>query len=249
MLAFALCKWRSSLSGLSRVRVFLGCEGESERSYGTLLHRLVDEQARLHIDSVLLNPGCGDPLSLVERACEFLVRAEKVYGAYTARAVLLDSDIIGQSPDRDRRIVPLAERANLILIWQKPCHESFLLHHVNGCEALKPPGANELRDNILSYLDMCQREGASLQRGMNFRLGGHHSVILMSLRPNAPYRDRLEEGGSVLLYEGHDLPRSPRYPNPKLVDQPMRLPLGQLSENGKFYEAAKQAAEAQSLPI
>lgn len=41
---------------------------------------------------------------------------------------------------------------------------------------------------------MCRREGVSLHRGMNFGLGGNHSVILMSVRPNAPYRDRLEDG-------------------------------------------------------
>jgi hypothetical protein len=38
-----------------------------------------------------------------------------------------------------------------------------------------------MRDNIISYMDMCQREGSSLQRGMNFRLRGRHSVTLMSV--------------------------------------------------------------------
>lgn len=49
---------------------------------------------------------------------------------------------------------------------------------------------------------MCQREGSSLQRGMNFRLRGKHSVILMSIRPDGPYSDRFEEDNSVLIYEG-----------------------------------------------
>jgi hypothetical protein len=73
-------------------------------------------------------------------------------------------------------------------------------------------------DNIISYLEMCRREGTSLQAGMNFGLGGDHSVILMSVRPNAPYRDRLEDGGTTLIYEGHDEPKGARTPNPKLVD-------------------------------
>ena len=51
---------------------------------------------------------------------------------------------------------------------------------------------------------MCQCEGTSLQQGMNFGIGGNHSVILMSVRRNAPYRDRLEDGGTTLVYEGHD---------------------------------------------
>jgi hypothetical protein len=35
--------------------------------------------------------------------------------------------------------------------------------------------------DIISYLEMCQAEGISLQRGMNFRLSGDFSVMLMSL--------------------------------------------------------------------
>lgn len=50
-----------------------------------------------------------------------------------------------------------------------------------------------MRGEILSYFEMCQREGTSLQRGMNFRSRGRTPVFLMSLRPNAPYRDRVEE--------------------------------------------------------
>lgn len=42
-------------------------------------------------------------------------------------------------------------------------------------------------NDIIAYIEMCRREGTSLQQGMNFGLGGNHSVILMSLRRNAPY--------------------------------------------------------------
>jgi len=86
---------------------------------------------------------------------------------------------------------------------------------------------------------MCQREGASLQQGMNFGLGGNHSVILMSLRPNAPYRDRIEDNGTTLIYEGHDHPKTATCRNPKVVDQPERLPSGGLTQNGKFHQAAR----------
>lgn len=79
-----------------------------------------------------------------------------------------------------------------------------------------------MANEIISYLEMCQREGVSLQRGMNFGLSSNHSVILMSLRPSAPYVDELQEGGTVLVYEGHDEPRSASVPNPKRVDQPER---------------------------
>lgn len=48
-----------------------------------------------------------------------------------------------------------------------------------------------MRGHVISYIEMCQKEGTSLQRGMNFRLKGRHSVILMSVRPNSPYRDEV----------------------------------------------------------
>ena len=64
-------------------------------------------------------------------------------------------------------------------------------------------------NEIIPYLEMCQREGVSLQRGMNFKLRDNHSVILMSVRPNAPYADRLEDDGTTLIYEGHDEPPLP----------------------------------------
>ena len=86
---------------------------------------------------------------------------------------------------------------------------------------------------------MCRREGTSLQAGMNFGLGGNHSVILMSVRPNAPYRDRLEDGGTTLIYEGHDQPKGTSCMNPKSVDQPEHHPSGSLTQNGKFHKAAQ----------
>jgi hypothetical protein len=79
---------------------------------------------------------------------------------------------------------------------------------------------------VISYLDMCKEEGVNLQRGMNFRLKGSFSVILMSLRVGAPYADRIEENGRILIYEGHDIPAYRGGPNPKTVDQPYKNPGG-----------------------
>lgn len=85
---------------------------------------------------------------------------------------------------------------------------------------------------------MCQREASSLQRGMNFEIGEGYSVILMSVHPNAPYRDRFEDDGTTLIYEGHDAPRSRELPDPKHVDQPEFTPYGTPTENGKFFRSA-----------
>jgi hypothetical protein len=71
-------------------------------------------------------------------------------------------------------------------------------------------------NEVISYLEMCSREGTSLRHGMNFGLGGDHSVVLMSVRPNAPYRDRLKDEGTTLIYEGHDEPRGDAVPRLRL---------------------------------
>ena len=94
--------------------------------------------------------------------------------------------------------------------------------------------------DIISYHEMCTVEKAHLQRGMNYRLGKSYSVILMSVHKNAPYADKIEENGRVLIYEGHDIPRRKNGPDPKTVDQPRRNPSGTLTQNGLFYRAAHQ---------
>ena len=94
--------------------------------------------------------------------------------------------------------------------------------------------------DVISYLEMCTIEGTSLQRGMNFRLRSEYSVILMSLRPNAPYSDRVEDNGHVLIYEGHDVSKTKDTPVPKLFDQPLYNPGGSLTQNGLFFQAAKK---------
>jgi hypothetical protein len=105
-----------------------------------------------------------------------------------------------------------------------------------------------MENEIISYIEMCQRESSSLQRGMNFDLGVGYAVILMSVHPNAPYRDRFEDDGITVIYEGHDAPRSRTIPDPKVVDQPERTPSGTLTENGKFHQAALRYKNDGSVP-
>ena len=44
--------------------------------------------------------------------------------------------------------------------------------------------------DVVSYPEMCGNEGVNLQRSMNYRLKRGLSVILMGIRPGAPYADR-----------------------------------------------------------
>jgi hypothetical protein len=94
--------------------------------------------------------------------------------------------------------------------------------------------------DVLSYIEMCAGLGVNLQRGMNYRLCGDSSLILMSLRRGAPYADRIEDGGKILIYEGHDVARTKDCPNPKSVDQPEFYPGGRRTQNGFFLQAVEQ---------
>ncbi len=91
--------------------------------------------------------------------------------------------------------------------------------------------------DIISHAQMSLAEGYSLQKGMNFRVKGGSTVILMSLRKGAPYADRTEDDGQILIYEGHDVPKNIS-DSPKIVDQAEHTPTGKLTENGKFFKAA-----------
>ena len=105
-----------------------------------------------------------------------------------------------------------------------------------------------MRGNIISYDDLCRKEGAKLQKGMNFRLKGGHSVILMSVRKNSPYQDEITEDGSVLIYEGHDVPKTEGISDPKRLDQPEYRYSGSFTENGKSNKAAQECKRGNKGP-
>lgn len=105
---------------------------------------------------------------------------------------------------------------------------------------MKKPG------QVLSYFGMCNEEEANLRQGMNFRLHGKESVILMSLRQDAPYADRVEDDGRILIYEGHDAPRKIGGSNPKTIDQPEYGPNGSPTQNGLFFRAATKFKNRES---
>ena len=97
-----------------------------------------------------------------------------------------------------------------------------------------------MKDDILTYRQMCDNENCqTIQRGMNYQLGRNYSILLMSQRSNALYRDKIYEDGITIEYEGHDAPRSSTIPDPKYVDQPEFTPNGRLTQNGMFIQAVR----------
>jgi hypothetical protein len=95
--------------------------------------------------------------------------------------------------------------------------------------------------DILSYDDIVAIEGFRIQKGINVRPKDKpYSILLMSVRENAPYNDGFDESGSVLLYEGEDINtrrdvRDDHQLQPKKVDQPFFTKGHKHTNNGKFY--------------
>lgn len=95
-------------------------------------------------------------------------------------------------------------------------------------------------NEIITYDEMTRREGGRLQRGMHYRLHPGHSVILSTYRKNAPYSDRIHDNESTLIYQGHDVFRNKKNPDPKFQDQEEFTSTGKLTQNGKFHNAAQE---------
>ena len=92
---------------------------------------------------------------------------------------------------------------------------------------------------IIKYFDLVINEGGKqIQKGMNFGINTSYSVVLMSVARNAPYNDEMLDDG-IIKYEGHDI-FSRSIELKKSTDQPMKFSSGTLTENGKFFNAAKE---------
>lgn len=99
------------------------------------------------------------------------------------------------------------------------------------------------RWDIIRYIDMTTEEWITLQRWMNFKISWkNYSIILMSVRKNAPYTDKIEDEWKTIIYEWHDLQKNfnKSWYDVKNIDQPMFNPSWTPTENWKFYQAAQQ---------
>ena len=95
--------------------------------------------------------------------------------------------------------------------------------------------------DIISYDTIVDEErGVRLQRGMHFQFDNHYSILLASTREGSPYDDEIINDGKTLLYEGHDVHKSKKIPNPKIIDQPMYHKNGEFTQNGHFFNAAQR---------
>ncbi|MBU1334469.1 MAG: hypothetical protein KJ944_11705 [Alphaproteobacteria bacterium] len=124
---------------VQRRRIFVGCEGESERGYIAFVsNTLATVHLGVHLDAKVLRPGGGDPLALVQVASAIIDREQRNREPYERKFVILDADKLGMTPARDQQARDLAARIGAALIWQDKAHEALLLRHLVGCGNLRP---------------------------------------------------------------------------------------------------------------
>jgi RloB-like protein len=164
-----------------RRRVFLGCEGESERGYARVLQSFLEESG-LHVRllPVTLEPG-GDPLALIERAKRRIEEGQRNQDGYEQHAVLLDADRLGQKRDRDIRMRALAKSQRIELLWQDPCHEALLLRHLPGCAQRRPPQSAEALAELRRHWPAYEK-GLSAQE-IQKQIGGQQIRQAMTVEP------------------------------------------------------------------
>ena len=129
-----------------RKRIFLGSEGLSERNYGRYLQLIADyHNLPIHIDGDYVTGG-GDPLKVVQESIKLKKRNSRNHGDYLVIAIMLDSDKLGRSLDRDNKIKSLVSGSDIKLLYSAPNFEAFLLRHFPGCESKRPPADTALTE-------------------------------------------------------------------------------------------------------
>ena len=93
---------------------------------------------------------------------------------------------------------------------------------------------------IISYKQIEEVEDFRPQNGINYRTKNkNYSIVLMSVRENSPYDDKISDDGKTIDYVGHNLNKKYcKGKDPYTLDQPLFLPSGKLTQNGKFAKAA-----------
>jgi hypothetical protein len=144
-----------------RLRFYLGCEGQSEVSYIAWIQDLCEaENIRIAVERDDLSSG--DPLSRVIEAIRRIKQKEAGREPFKACFILLDRD----QADAD---LHKAENNGIGLVWQRPCHEGFLLRHFAGHENDLPANcalADQTLKNVWPIYDK-PMDKRDLSRGLS----------------------------------------------------------------------------------
>lgn len=133
-----------------RRRIFVGCEGVSERGYVTCVNDLLQQQHKgFHLDAEVL--GGGDPLSLVKKAVRQIQNRNRTRELDKGRFIFLDSDKNESLREQTQQAKELAQSHSIVLVWLDPCFEAFLLRHLPGCERVKPATSQEAMTRLRQH--------------------------------------------------------------------------------------------------
>jgi hypothetical protein len=167
-------------------RIFVGCEGEGERSYIALVQRIVkDLHHKVHLDPQPLQPGAGDPLALARRAEEVIKRVERTRVRYDEKYLLIDRDTFGKSPERDRQMPAVLNRIKARVLWQDPAREALILRHLPGCATRRPASTQIAMQQLLQEWPEYEKTMSAMQLAT--------LINLDALRRAAEVEDALRE--------------------------------------------------------
>ncbi len=152
-----------SKSWPERQRVFIGCEGDSERGYGRLLSDLLkEEKLPFHIDTQPFPRSGGNPLMLMRLAKE---RIEKQISLgkppYIAHAVFFD--IHSATKAQIIQANKIAEKENIISVWQEPCYEGLLLLHTGARTKKLPTSPAEAKHRLVKQWGHYEKGMSAMQ--------------------------------------------------------------------------------------
>ena len=68
-----------------------------------------------------------------------ICRGRQRRSEFHLQVALLDSDQVDGDDRRRQQAERRAQELNIRIIWQKPCHEAFLLRHLDGFAQHRPP--------------------------------------------------------------------------------------------------------------
>lgn len=171
----------------TRKRVFVACEGESERGYAGFLRELAEEIGlSLHFD-LQICPG-GDHLAVVQKAVATMRRRAQQHGRFWKKVIFLDSDRRHENAERTRQADRMIAQFGLLPIWSTPCLEALLIRHFPGRENAEPPTSElalqELRRHWKEYEKPTSRRelGAKFDISHVQRAAGTNSDLLEFLK-------------------------------------------------------------------
>lgn len=123
-----------------RTRIFVGAEGESERSFAAWLQGLCDGEGRhLHLDIGVA--GAGSSARIVETCAGRCRERSRKHGPYRTGLVLLDCDRLEDRQQNEADPRPIADGAGIELVFLKPTLEGVLVRLHKGSQTRRPATA------------------------------------------------------------------------------------------------------------